>query len=98
MKKIIVIGIFALMLGSAAPSFYANGMLYNSISAAESGSSMNQIHIILKKLQDAMTSMKDFDELESAGMPKKNVDRMRRAMDLKINQMMAEVITEIQKL
>jgi len=98
MKKIILIGIFALILGAAAPSFHADEMQYRSVLAAESGGGMNQIHIILKKLQDAMTSMKDFDELESAGMPKKNVDRMRRAMNLKINQMMADVISEIQKL
>jgi len=52
----------------------------------------------LKKLRGSMTSMKDFDELETAGMPKKDVDRMRRAMSHKIKQLTDEAISSIQSL
>jgi len=65
---------------------------------ASAGDSMTRLRIILQKLQDAMASMKDFDKLEKAGMPKKQVDRMRRAMQLKINQMMEEAIQDIHSL
>ncbi len=65
---------------------------------ASSNDSMARLRIILQKLQDAMASMKDFDKLEQAGMPKKQVDRMRRAMQLKINQMMEEAIKDIHAL
>jgi len=97
MKKIIVIGIFALLLGTAAPVVSLDGMSYPLVRAAED-SGMKKVHIILQKLQDAMVSMKDFDQLEAVGMPKKNVDRMRRAMQTKINQMMEEVIIDIHHL
>jgi len=65
---------------------------------AGAGDSMARLRIILQKLQDAMASMKDFDKLEKAGMPRKQVDRMRRAMQLKINQMMEEAIQDIHSL
>jgi hypothetical protein len=42
--------------------------------------------------------MKDFDELEKAGMPKKDVDRMRRAMTHKIQQLTDEAISSIRSL
>jgi len=63
-----------------------------------SADSMTRLRIILQKLQDAMASMKDLDKLEESGMPKKQVDRMRRAMQLKINQMMEEAIKNIHAL
>jgi len=54
--------------------------------------------LIIKKLRDAMGSMKDFDELEKAGLAKKDVDRMRRAMHAKIQQMMEDAIYAIRAL
>jgi len=42
--------------------------------------------------------MKDFDELEKAGMSKSDVDRMRRAMTQKIKQLTDEAINSIQSL
>ncbi|HXH72241.1 MAG TPA: hypothetical protein VNI58_05435 [Mariprofundaceae bacterium] len=59
---------------------------------------MEKVHLILKKLRDAMASMKDLDELESAGMPKSDVDRMRSAMQNKINQMMTDAMNDIRAL
>ncbi|PIQ65914.1 MAG: hypothetical protein COS82_00350 [Zetaproteobacteria bacterium CG06_land_8_20_14_3_00_59_53] len=66
--------------------------------AEEAADHVSQMRLTLKKLTDAMASMNDFDELEKAGMPKASVDRMRSAMQMKINQMMDEVIQEIHKL
>ncbi len=98
MKKIIVVGTFVVLLGAAVPNGSLAEISYPLVSAAESGGSMKKVHLILQKLQDAMASMKDFDELEAVGMPKKSVNRMRRAMQAKINQMMEEVIIDIHRL
>ena len=66
--------------------------------AQEGTDDMVKVRIILKKLRDAMASMKDLDELEASGMPKKDVDRMRSAMQIKINQMMGEAMEDIRSL
>ena len=71
---------------------------YYQVQAAEAGDGMNRLNLILKKLRDAMGSMKDFDELEKAGLSKKDVDRMRRAMNDKIRQMMEDAIYAIRSL
>jgi len=42
--------------------------------------------------------MKDLDELEKAGMSKEDVDRMRRAMEQKIQQLTDEAIASIHAL
>lgn len=98
MKRIIgMCVVVAGFLGLAAP-FAPSGLPMQTAVAAEEGSGMGRVHTMLKKLQDAMVSMKDFDELEKAGMSKKQVDRMRRAMQIKINQMMEEVIRDIHAL
>jgi len=70
---------------------------YSQATAAEENS-MAKIQLILKKLRGSMTSMKDFDELEQAGMSKRDVDRMRRAMGQKIKQLTDEAISSIQSL
>lgn len=77
------------------------GLFISSVEAAERGNpsgGMGHVRLILQKLQDAMASMKDLDELEKSGMPRENVDRMRRAMQLKINQMMEDAIKDIRAL
>jgi len=71
---------------------------YQKVQAAEAIDGMKRLNLILKKLRDAMGSMKDFDELEKAGLQKKDVDRMRRAMEDKIRQMMEDAIYAIRNI
>jgi len=73
---------------------------YQHVEAAEATTSnnMKRVTLIIRKLRDAMASMKDFDELEKAGLAKKDVDRMRRAMNDKIQQMMEDAIYAIRAL
>jgi len=71
---------------------------YQQATAADEASSMAKIQLILKKLRGSMSSMKDFDELEKAGMPKSDVDRMRRAMAQKTKQLTDDAINSIQSL
>jgi len=72
---------------------------YQQAVAAESSvDGMKRLNLIIKKLRDAMGSMKDFDELEKAGLNKKDVDRMRQAMESKIRQMMEDAIYAIRSL
>ncbi len=68
-----------------------------SLMAAEAVS-MDRVRLQLKKLRDAMSSMQDLDELEKAGMPKSDVDRMRRAMQSKITDMMNDAMQSIRAL
>ncbi len=84
----------ALMLAVAGPSVSPTSMAvgYETVQAA---SSMAQIQLILKKLRGSMSSMKDFDQLEAAGMAKKDVDRMRRAMKQKIQQLTDDAVASI---
>lgn len=74
-------------------------MGYQHAAAAENSmDGMKRLNLIIKKLRDAMGSMKDFDELEKAGLNKKDVDRMRQAMESKIRQMMEDAIYAIRSL
>ena len=59
---------------------------------------ITKIQLILKKLRGSMTSMKDFNELEVAGMPRKDVERMRKAMSNKIKQLTDQAIDLIRAL
>lgn len=73
-------------------------MQLNYPQAVATEASMAKIQLILKKLRGSMGNMKDFDELEAAGMPKSDVDRMRRAMNHKIDQLTDEAISSIESL
>ncbi|MDX8405114.1 MAG: hypothetical protein R8K50_03090 [Mariprofundus sp.] len=100
MKKIIITTAMALSIALAAPvtvsTNYTTG--FQLAQAADSVNGMKRLTLILKKLRDAMGSMSDFDELEKAGLAKKDVDRMRMAMKDKINQMMEDAIYAIRAL
>jgi len=89
---------FTLLLLMSAPVVSPVLMQLQYPQAVAAESPMAKIQLILKKLRGSMTSMKDFDELEQAGMPKKDVDRMRRAMSHKIQQLTDEAIASIQAL
>jgi len=80
------------------PNSLPSSVGYHQAQAAEAIDGMKRLNLILKKLRDAMGSMKDFDELEKAGLSKKDVDRMRRAMNDKIKQMMEDAIYAIRSL
>ena len=88
----------ALLVLMSAPAVSPVLLQFQYPQAIAAESSMAKIQLILKKLRGSMTSMKDFDELEKAGMPKKVVDRMRRAMSHKIKQLTEEAISSIQSL
>ena len=45
-----------------------------------------------------MANMKDFDDLEAAGMDKSDVDRLRNAMKGKIKQMTSDAVDLIRVL
>ncbi len=99
MRKGILVIAMAGVLALAAPvSSPLSPAGYQQLHAAESNEGMKRLNLIIKKLRDAMGSMKDFDELEKAGLSKKDVNRMRSAMQLKIQQMMEDAIYAIRSL
>jgi len=89
---------FALMIAVASPSISPVSMhiQYQQVQAGEAD--MAQIQLILKKLRASMSSMKDFDELEKAGMSKNDVNRMRRAMSEKIQQLSDAAVASIRRI
>jgi len=89
---------FFLMALIFSPVISPASMQLQYSKAVAAATSMAKVQLILKKLRGSMTSMKDFDELETAGMPKKDVDRMRRAMSQKIKQLTDEAIASIQSM
>ncbi len=88
------------LLALSAPAHYSPSGIsgFAPAQAEDAVNGMKRLSLILKKLRDAMGSMKEFDELEKAGLRKKDVDRMRRAMNDKINQMMEDAIYAIRAL
>ena len=86
-----------LIVSLSVVSFEGNNYLISTAHAAEDGG-MAQVRLVLKKLRGSMASMKDFDELEDAGMDKKDVNRMRSAMTRKIKQMTGDAVDLISAL
>ena len=76
----------------------SKGSLSITIPSAMAADNMGQVQLILKKLRNSLVSMKDFDELEDAGMDKADVNRMRRAMNQKIKQMTNDAVLLIKAL
>jgi len=87
----------SLMIALVGPSLSPTSVSV-SYPTVQAASSMSQIQLILKKLRASMSSMKDFDELEKAGMSKKDVDRMRRAMTQKIKQLTDDAVASIRNI
>ena len=84
---------FFLMIGLALSlSMVSLNHASIGIAQAQAADNMAQVRLILKKLRGSMASMKDFDELEAAGMDKTDVDRLRKAMKGKIKQMTADAV------
>jgi len=100
LKKSILTMVVAALLALTAPVSHSitTPLAYNHVQAAETADGMKRLNLIIKKLRDAMGSMKDFDQLEQAGLRKKDVDRMRQAMQKKIEQMMEDAIYAIRSL
>ena len=71
---------------------------FSMVSNTFAADNMAQVQLILKKLRSSMSNMKDFDELETAGMEKEDVDRLRKAMKGKIKQMTSDAIDLIRVL
>lgn len=93
MKKFLLVCSVVIFSASMLGSSYA---LIPTASAADAN--MAQVQLILKKLRSSMANMKDFDELEDAGMDKVDVDRLRNAMKGKIKQMTSDAVDLIRVL
>ncbi len=93
MKKYVLI--FTMMVFSVS-MLGASYALVPPVQAADHN--MAQVQLILKKLRSSMANMKDFDELEEAGMDKTDVDRLRKAMKGKIKQMTSDAVDLIRVL
>jgi len=90
---------FILVLMFSFFSIVGSGTGYGLMSQASAAdANMAQVQLILKKLRSSMANMKDFDELEEAGMDKKDVDRLRNAMKGKIKQMTSDAVDLIRVL
>ncbi|MDQ6987245.1 MAG: hypothetical protein Q9M25_05540 [Mariprofundaceae bacterium] len=96
--KGVFLGFSLIVAVVVAPSISPVSMQLQYPQAVADEGSMAKIQLILRKLRSSMSSMKDFDELEKVGMPKSDVDRMRRAMTRKIKQLTDEAINSIRAL
>ena len=72
--------------------------LFARVTSVYAADNMAQVQLILKKMKESMKNMKDFDELEKAGMDKNDVDRMRNAMNVRIKQMTTSAVDLIRVL
>ncbi len=66
--------------------------------AEDGGAGFAKVHLMLKKLRDSMAGLKDLDALEKAGMAHADVERMRRVLKRKIQQMIDDTIISIQEI
>jgi len=86
-------GKFVLMIGLVLSlSMVSLSPASVGIAQVQAADNMAQVRLILKKLRSSMASLKDFDELEAAGMDKADVDRLRNAMKGKIKQMTTDAV------
>jgi len=86
-------GKFVLMIGLVLSlSMVSLNHASVGIAQVQAADNMAQVRLILKKLRSSMASLKDFDELEAAGMDKADVDRLRNAMKGKIKQMTTDAV------
>ncbi len=99
-RKRFVLFVLCLGLSFFLPDIPRHGteLHFGLVSAQADDEGMVRVRRTLNKLKGAMKSLNDFDELEKAGMPKKDVDRMRRAMEKKIQNMMNDAIRAITEL
>ncbi len=65
---------------------------------AHADDGMAKVQLIIKKMKSNMQNMKDFDELEKAGMDKVDVERLRKATRAKIKQMTSDAVNLIRVL
>jgi len=86
----------ALVSANIAPAAMNFSYVQQAMAADDTG--MGKVSLLLKKLRASMASIKDLDELEKAGMSKRDVDRMRRAMQQKIQQLTDEAVASIHAL
>jgi len=94
MPKFLLISCLLLFTVIASPSVEKGSLMsfqYATAEAADQGG-MAKVQLILKKMRSSMSSLKDLDELEKVGMSKRDVDRMRRAMNQKIKQMTDQAV------
>ncbi|MDX8386933.1 MAG: hypothetical protein R8M46_00160 [Ghiorsea sp.] len=91
-----MIWVVGLVLSLSVFSLDGKSFSVASVQAEDNG--MTQVRLVLKKLRGSLASMKDFDELEEIGMDKADVNRMRRAMKLKIKQMTSDAVDLISAL
>ncbi len=90
---------FKMLMFVALFGFVAQQSLLARVNPAYAAEgNMAQVQLILKKLRSSMENMKDFDELEKAGMEKRDVDRLRKAMKGKIKQMTSDAVDLIRVL
>lgn len=86
----------ALFSANISPAAMNLSYVPQALAADDTG--MEKVQLLLKKLRASMASMKDLDELEKAGMSKRDVDRMRAAMMQKIQQLTDEAVASIHAL
>lgn len=94
---ITALAMFAVVMSAnIAPA--GKGLACVSQAWAADDAGMEKVTLLLKKLRTSMASMKDLDELQKSGMPAKDVDRMRRAMEQKIQTLTNQTVESIHAL
>ncbi len=86
------------VLACAAASPWPQAPVWAQTPAVSEDAGMRRVQLLLRKLRESMQSLKDLDALERAGMPKRDVDRMRRALKAKIQEMIDETVASIREL
>ena len=59
---------------------------------------VEQLHIVLSKLNETLRTNKDLDALEALGMPAREITRLKMAVDLKVRQLTEDAIYVIRSI
>jgi len=102
---LIVMGAFPVMAqaelasqGMGAARIGEQGMRMQGPSRMTDEQEMENVRIVLKKLRMAAMSVNDIDEMGNLGMPDNEIERLKTALMLKIQQLTSEAIYAIHKL
>jgi hypothetical protein len=101
-KKTAWVMVLMLLVAAIGPHISGASMnLGTNVATAadlQDDNSMHRVRIILNKLRESLATMGDFDQLEQAGMRKADVDRLRAAMQSKIQMLQEEALLSIRQL
>ena len=90
----VVVGITVGQLSTAHAAVGSSSEMHQELTSQK----MQTLRVMISKLRDLVYNLRDINQLEEIGMPRRDVALMKQALQLKINQMQQETVSFIRGL